>query len=153
METLVGRVLTTAKIENMGDLWEVHTGLRPLQEVRMIQVADALVDTGATTLALPSVMIQQLGLFKVSEKRVTSVNGLTTVSLYSPVRITIQDRACTVDVIEIPNEVPVLVGQIPLEMMDLVVDLQGRRLIPNPAHNGEQILELLVASRPFPLNG
>ena len=45
---------------------------------------------------------------------------------------------CTVDVIGIPNEVPVLVGQIPLEMMDLVVDLQGRRLIGNPAHGGER---------------
>ncbi len=43
---------------------------------------------------------------------------------------------------EVPDDVPVLVGQIPLEMLDLVVDLQGRRLIGNPEHNGEHILEL-----------
>ena len=43
---------------------------------------------------------------------------------------------------EVPNEVPVLIGQIPLEMLDLVVDPQGRRLIGNPEHNGEHILEL-----------
>jgi len=33
-------------------------------------------------------------------------------------------------------------GQIPLEMLDLVIDLQGRRLTGNLAHGGEQVLEL-----------
>ena len=53
-----------------------------------------------------------------------------------------EDRFCTVDVIEVPDDVPVLIGQIPLEMLDLVVDLQGCRLTGNPAHQGEHVLEL-----------
>lgn len=44
---------------------------------------------------------------------------------------------------EAPDAVPALIGQIPLEMMDFVVDLQTRCLIGNPAHGGEQVLELL----------
>ena len=52
------------------------------------------------------------------------------------------DRNCAVEVIEVPDEVPALIGQIPLEMLDLVIDLQGRRLTGNPAHGGEQVLEL-----------
>ena len=63
-------------------------------------------------------------------------------SVYEAVRLTIEDRSCSVDVMEVPDEVPVLVGQIPLEMLDFVVDPQARRLIGNPAHNGEHILEL-----------
>jgi hypothetical protein len=55
---------------------------------------------------------------------------------------TIENRFCTVDAMEVPDDVPVLIGQIPLEMLDLVVDLQGRRLTGNPAHNFEHILEL-----------
>jgi hypothetical protein len=47
-----------------------------------------------------------------------------------------------VEVIEVPDDVPVLIGQLPLEMLDLVVDLPGRRLTGNPAHGYEQILEL-----------
>jgi hypothetical protein len=43
---------------------------------------------------------------------------------------------------EVPDGVPVLIGQIPLEALDLVVDLRGRRLIGNPAHGGEHVLEL-----------
>jgi hypothetical protein len=64
------------------------------------------------------------------------------VAVYEAVRLTIQGRFCSVDVMEVPDDVPVLIGQIPLEMLDLVVDLQGRRLIGNPAHGGEHVLEL-----------
>ena len=139
----MGRVLTTAKIENAGDLWAVRQGQTTDEDVRRITVDDALVDTGATTLALPTRYIQELGLEKAYEKQATSSRGVGPVSVYEAVRLTLfDDRFCTVDVIEVPDDVPVLIGQIPLEMLDLVVDLQGRRLIGNPAHNGEQILEL-----------
>jgi predicted aspartyl protease len=138
----MGRVLTRVTIENLGDLSEVHRGTRAPSEVRSLTIDDALVDTGATTLALPTNLIQQLGLKKVLEKRARSTHGVGPVAIYEAVRVTIQDRFCTVDVMEVPEDVPVLVGQIPLEMLDLVVDLQGRRLIGNPEHGGEHILEL-----------
>jgi predicted aspartyl protease len=138
----MGRVLTEATIENLGDLFEVSRGTRPADQVRRITTKDALADTGATTLALPTRLIQQLGLKKVYEKRATSSAGMRQVSVYEAVRLTIQDRFCTVDVMEVPDDTPGLVGQVPLEMLDLVVDLQGRRLTGNPAHGGEHVLEL-----------
>ena len=142
METAMGRVLTEVMIENLGDLSEAVRGSRLPGEVRRITVQDALVDTGATTLALPARIIDQLGLKKVYERQAKSTRGVGPVSVFEAVRVTIQDRFCSVDVMEVPDEVPVLVGQIPLEMLDLVVDPQGRRLIGNPEHNGEHILEL-----------
>jgi predicted aspartyl protease len=142
METGMGRVLTCATIENLGDLFEVERGSRSADEVRRIRVDDALVDTGATTLALPSSLIQRLGLHRVYEKQVRSTSGLGLVSVYEAVRLTIADRFCTVDVMEVLDEVPVLIGQIPLEMLDLVVDPQARCLTGNPAHHGEHVLEL-----------
>jgi clan AA aspartic protease len=138
----MGRVLTEAKIENLGDLVEVSRGTRPPDQVRNIALKDALVDTGATTLALPTRLIQQLGLEKVYEKRATSSAGTHQVSVYEAVRVTIQDRFCSADVMEVPDDTPALIGQIPLEMLDLVVDLRNRRLIGNPAHGGEHVLEL-----------
>lgn len=68
--------------------------------------------------------------------------GKSPVSVYEAVRVTIQGRHCTVDVMEVSEEVPALIGQVPLEMLDLVVDLQARRLTSNPAHGGEHVLEL-----------
>ena len=35
-----------------------------------------------------------------------------------------------------------LVGQVPLELLDFVVDPCNQRLIGNPAHGGEHIFEL-----------
>src|SRR5207244_4198229 len=138
----MGRVLTEVTVENLVDLGMVERGLRSPDNVRRITVPDALVDTGATTLALPTRFIQQLGLTKSYEKRATTSAGTRQMSVYQAVRITIQGRFCTVDAMEVPDEVPVLIGQIPLEMLDLVVDLHGRRLTGNPAHGGEQMLEM-----------
>ena len=138
----MGRVLTEATIENIIDIWDVQRGVIPTEKARRVNVSNALVDTGATTLALPTDLIQQLGLVKSYEKQAISSQGMDSVSIYSAARLTIMDRFCTVDVIEVSNDVPVLIGQIPLEMLDLVVDLQSRKLIGNPAHGGEQVLEL-----------
>ena len=142
METTMGRVLTQVTIENLGDLIEVERGSRSDDQVRRVIVDDALVDTGATTLALPTRLVHQLGLKKIYEKQARSTRGVGPVAVYQAVRLTIDGRFCTVDVMEVPDDIPALVGQIPLEMLDLVVDLQGRRLTGNPAHNGEHILEL-----------
>jgi hypothetical protein len=42
----------------------------------------------------------------------------------------------------VPDHVPVLIGQLPLEHLDFVVDPRSRSLIGNPAHNGEHVYEL-----------
>ncbi len=62
---------------------------------------------------------------------------------YEAARIEIMGRLATVDPIEVPEGSPVLIGQIPLEMMDWVVDMRTKKLIGNPAHGGEQLLEVL----------
>ena len=138
----LGRVLTEATIENLEDLWAVKRGLLESAQVRRLVVADALVDTGATLLSLPSRLVQQLGLSKTAAKRVTSSIGLGEANVFEAVRLTIQGRSCTMDVLEVPDSVPVLIGQLPLEHLDLVVDLRSRALIGNPAHGGEHIYEL-----------
>jgi predicted aspartyl protease len=138
----VGRVLTEAKIENLKDLWAVEQGLRTLDQARSVTVADALVGTGATLLSLPTSLIQRLGLAKVSSKQVRSSLGVSEASLYEAVRLTIGGRSCTMDVVEVPDDVPVLIGQLPLEHLDFVVDLRSRSLIGNPAHGGEHVYEL-----------
>jgi predicted aspartyl protease len=140
--TTMVRVLTEAKIENLKDLWTAQLGVRPPDQVRRIEVTDALVDTGATLLSLPTRLIQQLGLERVGTKRGTSSGGSCEAGMYDAVRLTIQGRSCTMDVMEVPDDVPVLVGQILLEHLDLVIDTRSRRLIGNPAHGGEHVYEM-----------
>jgi predicted aspartyl protease len=90
METeAMGRVLTEATIENVKDMWAIEKGLLQPDQARRIDVSDALVDTGATLLSLPTRLIQQLGLDRVSSKRVTSSTGVTEAGIYDAVRLTI----------------------------------------------------------------
>ena len=105
-------------------------------------MTDALVDTGATLLSLPTRLIKELGLSQTATKRITSSIGLGEASMYEAVRLTIQGRTCTMDVMEVPDNVPVLIGQLPLEHLDFVVDSRSRVLIGNPAHGGEHVYEL-----------
>ncbi len=144
METLeMGRVLTEATIYNVHDYAAAKAGKLPADQVCKLTVPDALVDTGATSLALTKSLIDQLGLVKLSEKRAATATGVRTMNVYGTVRLEIMGRDVATDVIEVPEGNPVLIGQIPLEWMDWVVDMKGRRLIGNPAHGGEHVLEVL----------
>ena len=140
---IMGRVLTEATIYNLGDLIEVERGKLTPSNVRQVVVNDALVDTGATTLSMPRSLLEQIGLTKQYEKRAMTAAGERIMNVFGTAKVVIMGRDCVTDVLEVPEGNPVLIGQIPLEMMDWVVDVQGRRLIGNPAHGGEQILEVL----------
>ncbi len=141
IETM-GKVLVAAKVESLEDLFQVDRGSLSESEVRRIEVNDALVDTGATILSMPRRLIHQLGLRPVRTRQARTAAGMVTVQRYGTVRLTIQGRECPSDVSEGPDECPVLIGQIPLELLDFVVDPVGQRLIGNPAHGGEHILEM-----------
>jgi predicted aspartyl protease len=138
----MGKVLVTAKVENMEDLWAVKRGLLQPEQVRSVEVHDALVDTGASTLSLPKSLVAQLGLHPGRVRHARTSGGSAKLQMYGVVRLTIQDREWFGDVCELPDDCPMLIGQLPLEGLDFVVDPIGQRLIGNPAHGGEQMIEL-----------
>jgi predicted aspartyl protease len=138
----MGRVTTEALIENLEDLWAERKGQLLADRVRRIQVDDALVDTGATMLAVPKRLIRQLGLREQYRKPIRSSIGLAEIAVYDAVRLTIMERTCTMEVMEVPDDCSVLIGQIPLEQLDFVDDPQARKLIGNPRHGGEHIIEM-----------
>jgi hypothetical protein len=63
--------------------------------------------------------------------------------MYQTVRLTIQGRDCHCDVGAIPDRFRVIIGQVPLELLDWVVDPKGQRLIGNPEHGGEHMMDVL----------
>jgi predicted aspartyl protease len=138
----VGRIVTPLVIRNRHDERLAREGAIPANAVRTVEVADALVDTGASTLCLPPSLIAALGLTPDERRTVRTAAGLREATVYSEVLATIQDRNAVVRVLEVPEGTPVLVGQIPLEEMDLVLYPLGGKLIPNPAHGGQWSLEI-----------
>lgn len=137
----MGRVVAEIVVENIADALAAAQGNVSAEQVRRVIIHDALVDIGATFLSLPRSIIEQLGLIKISAKRVLTSKGPAESSLYAAVRLIIQGRFCTTDVMEVPDGVSALIGQIPLENLDFVVDPRNQKLIGNPRHGGEQMFE------------
>jgi predicted aspartyl protease len=138
----MGKVIVRATVENLKDQWAVETGALPADQARRVEVDDALVDTGATQLSMPRRLIQQLGLMPTRTRQARTTAGPTTVQVYEAVRLTVQGRDCLGDVAELPDDCPVLLGVLTLEQLDFVVDPVGQRLIGNPEHGGEQMIDL-----------
>lgn len=135
----MGKVTVRIKLTNYGDLF-LQSHRLSKRKPRSVRV-EALVDTGATRLYLKPSVIRRLGLQKTDVVRSQTTNGEALRIKYEPVQLELMGRRENFDVIEVPEAVPNLIGQVPLEVLDLVVDSRRQKLIPNPAHGGEQMTE------------
>jgi predicted aspartyl protease len=141
--SIMGKLVVPAKIENLFDVESRERGQLSEHEVRTVTVTDALIDTGATGLLIPKRLLGQLGLRPYRTRRSRTIAGIVEHRIYTAVRLTVQGRDCLSDVIEVPDDLPVIIGQVPLELMDWVIDLKGLKLIGNPEHGGEHMMEAL----------
>src|SRR5437870_5013367 len=138
----MGKTLVKARITNFADIVNAKTGLLSPDQVRSIEVEDALVDTGAKLISMPKRFIQQLGLVHFATRPATTAAGDVPCRLYSSVHLELQGRECNIDVAEVADTCPVLIGYIPLELMSYIVDPINQRVIPNPEHGGQEVIEL-----------
>ena len=131
-DTVMGRVTVDIEVANNVDDELAQRGQLSADKVRRLTLS-ALVDTGATMLVMPEDVIQRLGLRPMRTVNTRLGDGqVTPRTIYGSVKLTVLKRMMTVDVVGAPPGVPALLGQIPLEGLDFVVDLANQRLIPNP---------------------
>jgi predicted aspartyl protease len=135
----VGKIIVKIKLTNLKDIHLLQVGFRK-EQPRQAEV-DALVDTGATRLCLKPSVISALGLEKFGTVSSKTSNGSVMRGQYDAVELELMGRRQVFDVLEVSEEVPNLLGQVPLEVLDFVADPRGRQLIPNPEHGGEQMTE------------
>jgi hypothetical protein len=129
----MGKITTKIRLQNWADLELVALGKRKTPP-RIVET-EALVNTGAVKLYLQSSVICKLGLRQISQIIPRTVsNRREKRRVFSPVELEIQGRSGRFDVVELPDELPNIVGQIPLEDLDWIVDSHNHKLIPNPEH-------------------
>ena len=80
--TRMGKVLVTARIENLEDVFSAQKGLLAAEQIRTVEVTDALVDTGASTLSLPRRWIAQLGLQPLRPRRARTSGGTINLQMF-----------------------------------------------------------------------
>lgn len=134
------------KLTNEFDLESAERGLIPRDKVRSIEI-QALVDTGASCLAIPAEAARALGLEEKGRRPVRLADGR---SIEAPrvmgIHLEVLGRDMTCDALVMPEGTTALVGQIPLEMLDLVVDPKNQEMRPNPAHPEGPLLDLLACA-------
>lgn len=105
---------------------------------------DAVIDTGATLVVMPRDLVDRLGLTKIRDVQVRYGNGkVETKSFCSAVTLELKGRSGTFDVLAEDVGSQPLIGQVVLEVLDLVVDPRSRRLTPNPASPDTPMVEVL----------
>ena len=142
----MGKVMEKITLTNYGDLEAVHRGLLEPEGVRTLEV-EALVDTGATMLVLPAEICERLGLRTLGKRRVRYANGaVAEVPWAGGIMLEVCGRQTQCDaLVEAAGSTP-LIGQIPIEALDLVVDPKSRTLHPNPASPDLPLLDLLAVA-------
>jgi predicted aspartyl protease len=94
-------------------------------------------------LGMPKSLILQLGLQPFRTRSVRTAGGLVALTIYQAARVTVQGRDCNCDVMELPDDCPVVLGQIPLEQLDFVLDPMKQRPIGNPDHGDQHMIDAL----------
>jgi clan AA aspartic protease len=131
------------KLTNSFDAERVRLGQIEPNAVRSLEV-EALVDTGATTLILPAEIADQLGLTVMGETTAELADG----SLVPTKRVSVQLEILGRDMLTLAYVLPAgttpLIGQIPLEELDLVVEPRDHTLRLNDPKG--RVIKILSAA-------
>ena len=108
---------------------------------------EAVIDTGATMVVLPQNIVDDLGLRKIREAKARYANNKVELkSIYGVVTIEIKGRIGNFDVLAEAEGSQPLIGQVVLEVLDLVVDARTRTLMPNPLSPEMPMVEVFMAN-------
>ncbi|MBC7923775.1 MAG: clan AA aspartic protease [Ferruginibacter sp.] len=124
----MGFTYATIQLLNTGDIEVARRGYIPKGEIRRMEVT-ALVDSGAIDLCINETIKQQLGLTVLETHSVKLADGTERLlEIAGPVDVRFLNRSTTVRAIVLPGDNEVLLGAIPLEGMDVIIDPLDQQL-------------------------
>ena len=136
----MGFVHAEITLKNVEDVFKAKDGLIKNHEIRQATVT-AMVDTGAGTLVINEKLRLQLGLGVEGERHATLANNAREkVKIAEPVRVYWKNRDTVCRPLVISGDGEILLGAIPLEDMDLIVDPARQEL--TGAH-GDEIVTMI----------
>lgn len=136
----MGEVRVQVRLSNALDRALARRGQIRTEDIRSYE-ADALVDTGAVSSVIPANVMEQLGLQADGQRVAEYADGRNdVVDLTEPITFDIIGRKTTEGAMVLGNEV--IIGQTILEVLDLLVDCNNRKVIPNPAHPDQPVVKI-----------
>jgi predicted aspartyl protease len=146
----MGKVTENVKITSYDSLRDFKKKLIKESEIKSVYLVDVIVDSGATLMCLSKELIEKLELEPLRKVKVNTAEGVRETTIYGPVVIEIKGREARQDVMELNHGgIEALIGQLPLEQMDFLINPSIQRLIPNPAHDNQMILDQLIVTEDY----
>lgn len=130
----MGLVYADIELINSEDLMLKRRGLCADENIRRINTR-ALVDSGAYELVITEEVARQLDLPVVEQRIVTLADDRhCSVDIVGPIDVRFENRRTIVRAYVLPGATQVLLGAIPLEGLDVMIDPKRQRLIVNPLY-------------------
>ena len=128
----MGTVYAELELTSVDDLALHRRGFLPEDKIKRMSV-DAFVDSGSYMLIITEHVQQQLDLPFIEEQVFRMVDeSEIRGQVFGPVEIRFENRRATADAVVIKGVTEVLLGSIPMEDLDVVIDPKRQRLIVNP---------------------
>ena len=129
---IMGHVYADIILSNAIDVGMAQRGHLPMENVRKTEV-NAMVDSGAMTLTINEKIAKQLGLEVQKRVDVTLADGSFRKCDYvGPVNIDFENRSACCRALVLPGADEILLGVIPLEEMDVIIDPIDQKLKVHP---------------------
>lgn len=131
-EKKMGLVYADLELISGDDLALHRRGFITEDQIKRMRV-NALVDSGAYMLVINEHIKVQLDLPVLGEKAARLADESEIMAeIVGPIEIRFENRRASVDALVLPGNAEPLLGVIPMEDMDVVVDPKQQRLIVNP---------------------
>ena len=128
----MGYVYADIELTNEADLILNQHGYLPDNKIRKI-TSRALVDSGAYDLILNQEAQDKLKLRVLGKRPIRLADeSVIEVDIVGPVEVRFETRTTTVRALVLPNTEEILLGAIPLEGLDVMIDPLRERLLVNP---------------------
>jgi len=129
----MGLVFTDIELVNYDDTFLARKKMLPSSDIRSMTV-NALVDTGAYMLVIGENVRSQLGIEITGEEVATLADGThATLKVAGPVEVRFKNRHTIVEALVVPGNSQVLLGAIPLEGLDVIIDPNKNELTLPPS--------------------
>ena len=128
----MGSVFAEIQLTNEDDLAFYRRGWAAENELRRVTTT-ALVDSGAYDLVINKETQEQLQLPVIGKRQVKLADEtILEVDVVGPVEVRFENRLTIVTALLLPDTEQVLLGAIPLEGLDVIIDPLRERLLVNP---------------------
>jgi clan AA aspartic protease len=140
----MGYVYAEIELASEKDLLSYQDGNLPEDKIKRVTVR-ALVDSGAYNLVINEEIKDQLNLpVRGTQTIKLADETLLEVEIVGPVEVRFEDRTTSVRAYVLPGLEEILLGAIPLEGLDVIIDPLRERLLVNPPETTKSYIRQVV---------